>query len=438
MKSKIMIKGMQYKNTKIGFIPGNWSIVRLSEIADTYSGGTPSRKVKEYWNGNIPWLKSGELNDGFVQNASEKITEAGYRNSSAKFAENGTLLIAMYGATAGKVALVRSKLSINQAICAIKFYKNIYPDFYFYYFIKIRNKLLANRFGGAQPNLNQQIIRNLLIPLPPLPEQKAIAYVLSTIQEAKEKTEKVIQAAKELKKSLMKHLFTYGPVSLDEAKKVKLKESEIGLITENWKVIRLGELIEFSKKPRNLKINKDEKVPFIPMEYISTSDKPARWQIKKYSEIKSSTFVYKGDIILAKITPSFENGKQALLDNLPREFAFSTTEVWAFHAKHNNLHLKFLYNFIKIPEVRRNLSSKMEGTTGRQRLPRHVIENLIIPIPPLLEQHKIASILSTIDQKIESEENKKKALDELFKSMLHNLMTAKIRVNHLNLKGENA
>jgi len=175
------------------------------------------------------------------------------------------------------------------------------------------------------------------------------------------------------------------------AQEKQYKETEIGPIPEDWEVARLGELIEFSKKPKDLKINKDEEVLFIPMEYISTSDKPAKWQSRKYAEIKSSTFVYKGDIILAKITPSFENGKQALLDNLPKEFAFSTTEVWAFHTKHNNLHLSFLYNFFKIPRVRRELSSKMEGTTGRQRLPRHVVENLIIPLPPLPEQKAIAS-----------------------------------------------
>jgi len=431
MKSKIMIKGMQYKNTKIGFIPGNWSIVRLSEIADTYSGGTPSRKVKEYWNGNIPWLKSGELNDSFVQKASEKITEAGYRNSSAKFVENGTLLIAMYGATAGKVALVRSKLSINQAICAIKFYKNICPEFYFYYFIKIRNKLLANRFGGAQPNLNQQIIKNLLIPLPPLPEQKAIAYVLSTIQEAKEKTEKVIQAAKELKKSLMKHLFTYGPVSLDEAKKVKLKETEIGLVNELWEIKHLGSIGEFQYGYTETASKKKVGPKFVRITDIDLDSGQIRWEHVPFCKITDENHskyeLFEGDILIARIGAT--TGKTCIIKN-PPECVFASYLI-RFKVDRTKVDPFFVYYFTISDMYWRQIGKTKDGKL-KKGISSSQLKNFLIPIPPVVTQQKIVSILLAVDKEIESEENKKKALEELFKSMLHNLMSAKIRVNNIS------
>ncbi len=141
------------------------------------------------------------------------------------------------------------------------------------------------------------------------------------------------------------------------------------------------------------------------------------------------TFVFKNDLIIAKITPSLENGKQAILYNLPTDYGYATTEVWALHPKEDRVTVEYLYNYLKIQTVRTIMASKMEGSTGRQRLPRHVVEKHKIPLPPLPTQQKIANILSSIDLKIEAEENKKKALGVLFNTLLNNLMTAKIRVN---------
>ncbi len=145
-------ENVKLKDTEIGEIPEGWEVVRLGDVAKTFSGGTPSRKNKKYWGGKIPWAKSGELNDNRINKIKESITEEGLKNSSAKYVEIGTLLIAMYGATAGKVGIAKSKFTINQAICAIVPNNSFDAEFYFYYLIYIRNKLLSQRFGGAQPN----------------------------------------------------------------------------------------------------------------------------------------------------------------------------------------------------------------------------------------------------------------------------------------------
>ncbi|EMC8677612.1 restriction endonuclease subunit S, partial [Campylobacter coli] len=137
-------------------LPQGWEWKSLGEIANTSSGGTPSRNKKEYWeNGNIKWLKSGELNDGYIDFIEENITEEAIKNSSAKIFQKGTLLIAMYGATAGKLGILNLDSTTNQAICAFLHKdKNIkfLEKFLFYFLFFLRDKIIKDSFGGAQPN----------------------------------------------------------------------------------------------------------------------------------------------------------------------------------------------------------------------------------------------------------------------------------------------
>jgi len=425
-----------YKMTELGALPEEWEVVRLGEVADFFIGRTPKRAEKSYWdNGKYSWISIADMKDfGFISKTSEKVSQLAFEKI---FKENivpkGTLIMS-FKLTIGRTAILNIDALHNEAIISIYPKGELLKEFLFYFLPTID---FSNYYDNVVKGktLNSSKIKNLLLPLPPLPEQQKIAAVLSAVQEAKEKTEAVIAAAKALKKSMMKHLFTYGPVSPEEVEKVPLKETEIGPVPEDWEVVKLGDTFEFSKKPRNLKIKKDDFVPFIPMEMISETNKSIKsWEEKRNSEISSSSFVFRNDIIIAKITPSFENGKQAILDNLPTDFGYATTEIWALHpAKNVKAITYYLHYYLKINSIRKILAGKMEGSTGRQRLPKHVLENLPIPLPPLPTQQKIASILSAIDAKIEAEENKKKALEELFKSLLHNLMTAKIRVNHLEI-----
>ena len=172
----------KFKTTEIGEIPEEWRIKRLREIAQTTSGGTPSRKNPDNFNGVIPWVKSGELNDNVISQTEEKINDSALQNSSAKMLPRGTLLIALYGATVGKTAILGISGTTNQAVCAIlendKIFDTLFLKFYLVY---IRNSLVSQSSGGAQPNISQEIIRNTLIPLPSLSEQQKIAEILNTV-----------------------------------------------------------------------------------------------------------------------------------------------------------------------------------------------------------------------------------------------------------------
>jgi type I restriction enzyme S subunit len=151
-----------------------WKIAKISEFAKTTSGGTPSRKNPAYYTGDIPWIKSGDLNDGNVSEATEFITEDALKNSSAKLFPAGTLMIALYGATIGKLGILQVEAATNQAICGIFVPKQVDTKYLFYFFLHHRRDLVKQGKGGAQPNISQKIIRNVEVSVAPLPEQRRI------------------------------------------------------------------------------------------------------------------------------------------------------------------------------------------------------------------------------------------------------------------------
>ena len=155
-------------------IPENWVWTTLGNIGIWQSGGTPSRSNKSYYGGNIPWLKTGDLNDGLITNIPESITEEAVTNSSAKINPTGSVLMAMYGATIGKLGILTFPATTNQACCACIEYYAITQYYLFYFLLSHRDIFIAKGGGGAQPNISKEIIVNTAIPLPPLPEQERI------------------------------------------------------------------------------------------------------------------------------------------------------------------------------------------------------------------------------------------------------------------------
>lgn len=199
-------------------LPQHWEWKTLGEIANTSSGSTPLRNRKEYWeNGTIHWLKSGELNDSYINLVEEKITEEALKHSPVKLLDKGTLLIAMYGATAGKLGILNVQTTTNQAICAFlhKDLNNLkfFEKFLFYFLLSIRSKIISDSFGGAQPNISQAYIKSLQIPLPKdIKEQEQIAMhldsVFDKIQKLKELYNTQLQDYEELKQSLLTQAFS--------------------------------------------------------------------------------------------------------------------------------------------------------------------------------------------------------------------------------------
>lgn len=187
---------------------GEWEEMKLGKYCTMYSGGTPSRAVKEYYGGNIPWIKSGELNQGLIVDVEESITELALKNSSAKMVESGTLLLALYGATAGVVAITDVKGAINQAILAIEPTEEI-NKFFLYYLLKAKMpRYLENLVQGGQPNLNGGMIKKIKLEMPVLKEQEKITSVLTVADSEIALLENELVRMREQKRGLMQRLLT--------------------------------------------------------------------------------------------------------------------------------------------------------------------------------------------------------------------------------------
>jgi type I restriction enzyme S subunit len=213
-----------------------WPSFPLGDVCRTTSGGTPSRKRADYFQGCIPWVKSGELTDGLVSEVSEFITEEAVANSSAKLFPQGTLMIAMYGATVGKLGVLTKPAATNQAVCAIFPSPELDSKFLFWFLRFKRSYLIDQAVGGAQPNISQSILRELLVPVPPIDVQReAVAEIekqFSRLDEAVANLQRVKANLKRYKASVLKAAVE-GNLVETEGRWQQIKLGEIALSVRN-------------------------------------------------------------------------------------------------------------------------------------------------------------------------------------------------------------
>ncbi len=162
-------------------IPDTWAWVRLGSIGDWGSGATPSRTNQEFYNGDIPWLKTGDLNDGYIEKVPESISSVALERTSVRLNPAGSVLIAMYGATIGKLGIAKMPLTTNQACCACYPLSGIYNEYLFYFLMSQKTAFIKQGEGGAQPNISKEKIVCTLMPVPPLKEQNRIVEKLKEL-----------------------------------------------------------------------------------------------------------------------------------------------------------------------------------------------------------------------------------------------------------------
>lgn len=252
-------------------LPKGWVWSRLGSIFSTTSGGTPTKAISKFWNGNITWYKSGELNDSeLINDSSEKITNEGLKESSATLFPKGTLLIAMYGATAGKLAILNREATTNQAVCG--FYENKYVDtkYLFYYLFSQRNKMIEESWGMSQPNISQTYLRNFLFCFPSLEEQHVIVKktekLLNKSSALQEEMKTMQQQSDLLLKALFNEVFEVKNItksldSLFEDVNYNLYVAMIHKQIENRLRINYGE-VATQKTVFNINAFTDQKIPY--------------------------------------------------------------------------------------------------------------------------------------------------------------------------------
>ncbi|RLF03384.1 MAG: hypothetical protein DRJ59_00805 [Thermoprotei archaeon] len=363
-------------------LPRGWKWVKLGSIARISAGGTPKRSIKEYWNGNIPWVKISDIPEhGLVLDTEEKITEEGLKNSSAKIFPKGTILFSIF-ATIAKVGILGIDAATNQAIAGIQI-KNtqIVDRKYLFYCLKNFGLTLAKIGRGmAQRNINQTILRNLEIPLPPLEEQKRIVArieeLVSRVEEARrlrklarEETEKIMQAA---------------------LHKVFSRAEEKG-----WKWVKLRDVLKEDRQTINPQNYPDREFFLITMDCIE-SDTGRLLKIVKCrgKEIGSTKYVFNTKHILyGKLRPYLNKVY------VPDREGICTTEFIPFAVV--NALREYVAFYLRRKEV---VNFAMRHITGT-RQPRVIIDEFLeypIPLPTLEEQKHIVAHLDKVSKTIES------------------------------------
>ncbi len=402
-------------------IPKTWKWVRLGEIGDWGSGATPSRTNLEYYGGDIPWLKTGDLTDGYIYDVPEYITGLALERTSVRLNPKGSILIAMYGATIGKLGILTKAMTTNQACCACIVFPSIYNLYLFYFLLANRTTFIKKGEGGAQPNISKEKIVNTLIPLPPLSEQKRIVEKIEELFPLVERYEKAWARLEELNKKfpldMQKAILgqaiqgklveqraeegtgeeLYKAIQAEKQELIqegKLKnqkalpeitEEEIPFeIPETWKWVKLGEIGDWGSGATPSRTNPEYYGGDIP--WLKTGDLTDGYiyDVPEYItglalERTSVRLNPKGSILIAMYGATI--GKLGILTK-----AMTTNQACCACIVFPSIYNLYLFYFLLAN--RTTFIKKGEGG-AQPNISKEKIVNTLIPLPPLSEQKRI-------------------------------------------------
>ena len=271
-----------------------WKEVRLGDVCTRVcSGGTPKSTNLSYYGGEIPWLNTKEIDFNRIYSTEKTITDSGLNNSSAKWIAPNTVTVAMYGATAGKSCIVKVPMTTNQACCNLTINDEVADYEFVYYTLKNDYTTLASLAnGGAQQNLNAQIIKDYVLKMPSLADQRRIASILSSLDRKIELNNKINADLEEMAQAIFKNWF----VDFEPFKDGKFVDSELGMIPEGWRVGTLGDIT--NNKSAKVKERNDVKVlsPVTTGELVLSEEYFTKQvfssSIAKYKIVNKGDFAY--------------------------------------------------------------------------------------------------------------------------------------------------
>ena len=397
-------------------IPKEWDIQPLSEIATVTSGGTPSRTKPEYWqNGTVPWIRTTEVQNCVLnpEDVKEYISEQGLKNSSAKLVPAGTILLAMIGQgkTRGQVALLKFEASTNQNAATIVFNKDQEPEFHFNFLLSQYENIRGMSNSAGQSNLSGALVKAIKVPVPPLPEQKKIAQILSTWDKAITTTEQLLANSQQQKKALMQQLLT--------GKKCLLDKNGVRF-SGGWKwskIQEVGMVVTGSTPPKSDENNYGGDVLWATAEDFAgkyVSDTKIKLSDKGSTKAR---IVPKGSVLVTCIASI---GKNAIANE-----DMGTNQQINAVVVSDSFSNEFFYYQI---EFNVNKLISIAGVTAVPIVNKSSFQQVKLIFPVLEEQQKIAAVLSTADQEISALQQKLDAFKQEKKALMQQLLTGKRRV----------
>ncbi|EFN9170225.1 restriction endonuclease subunit S [Escherichia coli] len=392
-------------------VPKGWELSSIGKISDVSSGGTPSRNNEAYWNGNIPWVTTAEVQFKIIEDTVEKITEEGLANSSAKLFPAGTILMAMYGQgkTRGQVAKLGIDASTNQACAAIVLHTGYEVDFYYQFLISQYENIREMANSGGQQNLSGGIVKSIPVPVPPLTEQKKIAKILSTWDKAISVTEKLLANSQQQKKALMQKLLT--------GKKRLLDENGVSF-SGAWKWLRAAELFKTISQKNN---SEDEELLAVTQDLgVIPRSMLERRVVMPDGSTKGYKLVVPGNFIIS--LRSFQGGLEY------SRYRGLVSPAYTVLTPIKKIVDEFYKQYYKSYDFIGHLAVAVIGIRDGKQISYEDFSFLKLPYPEIEEQQKIAAVLSAADAEISTLEKKLACLRDEKKALMQQLLTGKRRV----------
>jgi type I restriction enzyme S subunit len=416
-------KETNFKETPIGKIPKDWEVNELEKVSVLIkSGSTPLKSRRDYWNGNIPFMTQADMTkvERYLHETSERITELGAKSSKLFIVPENSILLSMYG-TIGKVVINKVPVTISQNIAAIVLNKKCVHEEYLRYALQMYSHQFKKQAKIITlKHLDIKIVKKTLLPFPHLLEQQKIALIISTVDEAIQKTNEIIAKTERLKKGLMQELLTRG-IGHKE-----FKDSEIGRIPKDWRVVKLGSVLELCQYGLSIKMGDKGKYPIIRMDEVV--DGYVISEITRYVDLDEETFrnfkLEKGDILFNR-TNSYELVGRTGIFLLDGDYVFASYLI-RLRPKREMADPSFLtFYLIFSNDKLRQLATR---AVHQANINATNLKRFKVPLPPLGEQQKIASTLATVDGELKIERNEKARLERIKQGLMDLLITGKIRV----------
>lgn len=416
-------------------IPADWSVEQLGKLVDYSSGRTPSRANPTYWEGEdaiVPWVAISDMdNYGTISKTREAITHRAFKDVfRQKIVPAGTLLMS-FKLTIGRVSTLGIDACHNEAIISIRPKAQVDQRYLGYYLSQVDYDDLQDRQIKGN-TLNKDKIDRIQVILPPKKEQCEISNVLDFIRQAITLETKATEVASSLKRAAMRDLFATG------LRGKALKETELGLIPDNWDVVEFSSVREWLQYGTSTPCTYNPtafpvlRIPNIQTGRVNSED-------IKYGNLRTDEAnrfrLANGDLIFIRTNGVIERlGTCAVYAGQPEDALFASYLIRA-RLKLEEINPYFLAQFFSSEQGTQIIAGRATpAADGKYNLNTGTIDGLPIPLPPTLdEQREIVKILDAIDQKVNLHQRKRAVLEDLFKTLLYKFMTGEIRVTDLDL-----
>ena len=427
------------EKTTLEAIPQDWKLKKIGDFADVTSGGTPSTFVPAYWNGNIRWMNSGELNLKKIFEVEGRITEYGLKNSSTKMLPSKCVLIGLagQGKTRGTIAINYVGLCPNQSIGAVLPNDFFIPEYLYYNLDSRYNEL--RKLSTGEGGLNLTIIRNIEVPLPTKEEQSAIAKVLSDTDALIESFDRLIEKKKNIKQGAMQELLT-GKKRLPGKwlENQKKKSTEVGLIPEDWNVCSFTDIVSkyidyrgITPKKLGMEWRNNGEILALSANNVKMGKIDSQIDANYGDESLYKRWMTQGDCEQGDLVITME-APLGNIAQIPNKRKYILSQRVILVKPIDAIDRTFLFHYLRGSYFQNQLLKNSTGSTALG-IQRKKLNEILIYFPPeKSEQSAIAQVLSDMDSEITEVEQKRDKFKQLKAGMMQQLLTGRIRLKCKN------